>query len=595
MMTSKQIEELAVNAVKDYFTFSETISPYISDNDKEPCWDGNLYLYSSKDKDNDSLLGRIPVQVKGKQWVKSLSDKKEIKYPVSLTNLKNYKRDGGIIYFVVVIKDRERTIYYAKLAPLDLKKYINIGNNQKQVSITLSVLPEYEIDVDFDFRNFYTDCKTQTGNVDNSVRIEDVVKHENFNLKFFINGIVPNQQNIPLYLSKHKVYLYTETTDDFNMKCLRPIGDGQFQMNVIETVPATICINGVCYYKNFKRMHQADGGVIIHIGECLKLGFPPVGTNLQPKVEFKVNAQKLTDWITQAQFALAIMENEELHIEGHKLKVIPSCENHFYEWCKKKLEFALEMQKLMTILNVNKELHIQDLKENEELMMKLLIDAIVYRKEVAIKQELNHVFTTQIANIILALSATKTPNGKYRIYSYKNIENLDRVYYTDSSTDIPRETSIYSWFQKEGFSQVSNIDYEDIVPSYQKILSRNESLPQRANNDMLMMIMAYDETKDKRLLEASKQLCEWLLGLNCPELDETYTINLYQIKKRLGCISEDDCKHILQLAERTTGMIRVACYILLEQETIAGMYLSQMEEVEQEFFKSLPIYSLCKQ
>lgn len=101
-MVSKQIEDIAAHTVSLYFSKSNTVSPYIATNDKEPCWDGNLYLYTNPDKTNASLYGRIPVQVKGKTF-KSEKIKNEIKYTVSYVNLNNYKRDGGILYFVVGI------------------------------------------------------------------------------------------------------------------------------------------------------------------------------------------------------------------------------------------------------------------------------------------------------------------------------------------------------------------------------------------------------------------------------------------------------------------------------------------------------------
>ena len=44
-MNSNRIESLAVNAVEDYFTKIERINPMIPLADKEPSWDGFLYLY----------------------------------------------------------------------------------------------------------------------------------------------------------------------------------------------------------------------------------------------------------------------------------------------------------------------------------------------------------------------------------------------------------------------------------------------------------------------------------------------------------------------------------------------------------------------
>lgn len=66
-MNSNRIESLAVNAVEDYFTKIEQINPTIPVGDKEPSWDGFLYLYSDDSMKKDSLIWLIPIHVKGKQ------------------------------------------------------------------------------------------------------------------------------------------------------------------------------------------------------------------------------------------------------------------------------------------------------------------------------------------------------------------------------------------------------------------------------------------------------------------------------------------------------------------------------------------------
>ena len=47
-MNSRQIEQIAVNAVKDIFLQSEIFNPCIPDNDREPIWDGFIYNSSLK-------------------------------------------------------------------------------------------------------------------------------------------------------------------------------------------------------------------------------------------------------------------------------------------------------------------------------------------------------------------------------------------------------------------------------------------------------------------------------------------------------------------------------------------------------------------
>ena len=61
----KAIEEKALNYFKSFIEDSKVISQYLDENDKEPCWDGHLYLYSDGKHDKKNLLGRVPVQIKG--------------------------------------------------------------------------------------------------------------------------------------------------------------------------------------------------------------------------------------------------------------------------------------------------------------------------------------------------------------------------------------------------------------------------------------------------------------------------------------------------------------------------------------------------
>ena len=94
-MNSIQIETLAVNAVKDSILMSDYLIPFINDNDKEPSWDGKVYIYKDKNCTKDNLIGRLPVQVKGKEC-DDLS-KEEISYSMNVVDLNNYLDDGGAI------------------------------------------------------------------------------------------------------------------------------------------------------------------------------------------------------------------------------------------------------------------------------------------------------------------------------------------------------------------------------------------------------------------------------------------------------------------------------------------------------------------
>ncbi|MDD4413451.1 MAG: hypothetical protein PHR14_02690 [Oscillospiraceae bacterium] len=43
-LSAKAIEMLSTNAVKDSIAMSGFLEPFIADNDKEPSWDGHVYI-----------------------------------------------------------------------------------------------------------------------------------------------------------------------------------------------------------------------------------------------------------------------------------------------------------------------------------------------------------------------------------------------------------------------------------------------------------------------------------------------------------------------------------------------------------------------
>ncbi|MCD7772063.1 MAG: DUF4365 domain-containing protein [Oscillospiraceae bacterium] len=135
-MDNIAIENFAISAVKDSILMSEYLNPYISDNDKEPSWDGHIYIYDKKGKKKEDLIGRVPVQVKG--TLKDDLSKDKISYPMEVADLRNYLRDGGVILFVVYINYSDesihRKIYYFELTPINLRMLI--PNDIKQVCRT---------------------------------------------------------------------------------------------------------------------------------------------------------------------------------------------------------------------------------------------------------------------------------------------------------------------------------------------------------------------------------------------------------------------------------------------------------------------------
>ena len=114
-LDKKAIETFSVNAVRDSIVMTDYLDQFIADNDKEPSWDGFVYIYKEKEKKKDQLKGRIPVQVKGTE--KDDLSKEAIAFPIAIADLNNYLNDGGVMFFVVYIGHGGlmKQIYYVAL------------------------------------------------------------------------------------------------------------------------------------------------------------------------------------------------------------------------------------------------------------------------------------------------------------------------------------------------------------------------------------------------------------------------------------------------------------------------------------------------
>jgi hypothetical protein len=103
-MNSKDIEVLAVNAVRSSIAITDFLEPFIPDNDKGPSFDGYISIYDNKSKKKSAHTRRVPVQVKGSELKPPRSfEAKEVFFPVKMIDLRAYLYEGGIIFFLCML------------------------------------------------------------------------------------------------------------------------------------------------------------------------------------------------------------------------------------------------------------------------------------------------------------------------------------------------------------------------------------------------------------------------------------------------------------------------------------------------------------
>ena len=270
-MDSKKIEELAAIAVKGSILKTDTLSPFITENDKTPSWDGYILLYNDSNNKKSSILGRVDVQIKGE--LSSNFQKKEISHSADVADLINYKNGGGAIYFVVNInkKDYSKTkIYYDALTPVKLNSILNNIGNKKHKTIYLKEFPNDKHAITTIFFNFYQDCIKQYSFKDiPPLKLEEISKRDDVKeITFTTTVFAPNdiyKSPIDVFHS-NDIYLYAKIGESPILHPIECISQIEFSSNT--NFP--ILVDSDIFYENAKIISGKDY-LIVKIGNSITI------------------------------------------------------------------------------------------------------------------------------------------------------------------------------------------------------------------------------------------------------------------------------------------------------------------------------------
>lgn len=160
-ISKKDIEERALLKFKEFLVYSKRMSQYLSENDKEPTWDGHIYLYSCNHKIKENQIGRIPVQVKGTEVIRFKRTK--FKFSIDTVDLKAYLLEPTV--YVVCQEKRgsmDRELFYRFLLPETVKKILSGHKGQASVSVLMKPLSDSDTFAEM-LQMFLTDRPKQLG------------------------------------------------------------------------------------------------------------------------------------------------------------------------------------------------------------------------------------------------------------------------------------------------------------------------------------------------------------------------------------------------------------------------------------------------
>ena len=583
------IEKLATSTIVDSISLTDVLSPFINDGDKEPSWDGNIYIYEDKKK-NKKGIKKVPVQVKGEER-KRVPPKKKPKYSVKITDLDNWLNDGGIMLFVVLIDEsgENKAIYYSALVPVLIRQLKRFAKGKKSLSVPLKEFPTDNNKKVGVLLDFYDHKQKQTSFANAPLyTVEELAKEgvlENITITATGYGKRDEIDVESLFL-QNDVYLYANVKGS---SAPQPLPDVPMDIHIGKDVIGDVKVKDKVFYSGYRIVRYAEG-FDIHIGKSMTFKIVPEKKN--GTLNFKIRGT-LSDYIRDTECIIAIIENKEITINGAKFP-FDDMGNADAEQYRQNLLYYKDVKKMLDLLGVKKELECENLSDQDQNNIRNFTNALVLGRDIGFpgcKEDMLY-GRFKLANLTILIWANRLKENEkaFQLQSYFSDHKIALFEGKDKKGKKPYPITHYALLRKMDFLDAVNIDYEKIVED----LSQNDTstiVTEQIILFMLEMLKAYDEqkTKDEELLKTAEAYCDWLID-NAENSADIMALNHLQIIRRRRDLEETEISQLNELRKTSTDpSVKCGANILLGRMESAQDCFDEMGEKEKERFIDYPI------
>lgn len=595
-LDNKAIETLSVNAVKNSIVTSEFLDQFIADNDKEPSWDGFVYIYGDKSKKKSNLKGRMPVQVKGTEC--DDHSKETISFSMTTVDLKNYLYDGGCVLFVVYLGNCGITnkIYYAELTPIKLRQLLGEAKEQDNKTVHLKEFPSDNNKKATIFLNCLQNCQKQAsfkeGKLFSLEELEEQGVLENIVIPVSAVGITDPQ----MALIKNEVYLYAKIKGS---SIPQPVDLLPQDVQTEQIIDALVTIDDKVFYTNYRIIKSAKE-IIVCYGDSLIIR---LNENNRPcKMNYK-NSDRIRVLAKDLDFMLAYLDKGYFKVNDIRIPFDydgMDSSNFDIEKEREHLDFAKDVVRVLNMLGCSEDIDIKDMGDEDWRNLNRLVIAFLEKKPVrGLKEDLPPVVCINVGKLKFAVCLKQCEEkDTYEMYDFFKTD-LSVAFEDRNIAGKMLPISQFSILHEKDFLTLSNINFDVLLPSFQKVEHHHETF-NRANGFLLDLLNAYDKakgTKKEKILKACRDFSEWISEAPEDELDyQIKTLNTLQTIKRWRDFNIDEISALYAMVENkdTREDCIAGAYLLLGIQQAAEIHFAKLSEEEQKNFKEYPIYHFWK-
>ena len=592
MLGTKDIEELATGAVKRYFNTCPLISPQIQENDKTPDWDGFLALYKTKKDVRNNYIGRLGVQVKGKEVTKF---KEKETFSIEKIFLNNARNEGFIFFVVEVKEDETSKIFYKKMAPIEIRKELStFAPNGKTRSMSFEPLSMDKSLIEIQLMGFQSDCIKQSSFASSEeFNIENLKNANEYEWTFSFQG---NKANFTEdWFNGFKTFLYAKTKDGYEI----PVGNGPMtvkipELNVDYKVKVIIDNEVVCdSYEMIKR--KEDISYKLH--DLLIFTSETNSSTNERKSTIEVIANSTKQQIRANEIYKKLVEYGSIIFGNNNIEIKVTNKAKLISNLEERISELRIHQTVLDYLNVKIDIDYSIFTHEDNFSINQLYKALIEHKPIGLSNP-KPIFKLTFANINVLLTCTSDNNGKYFL---ENAFSSSLIQVSQGSNEDSFQVPVFSYLEEKGYIIFDNIPYGNIVSEYDKYAAIDSRTITQANLNLLEMLKATDElklqeniTKSAYTLNAADQLSKWILSKNQEdEMINIHIINCMQIIKRQRKYNDDELSKLKEIANSGTTMIKAAAYLLLDNLSVFQYIFNSLSQEEQEQFMDFPIYTFA--
>ncbi len=576
--SNNNIDDMAVGALIAYIGSCPYLESNINYNDKEILWDGDIKVFSNKDKHSvETFSDRIPVQIKGHNVTRYKSKNKST-YSVPRINLQKYQKDDGILFFEVEIKNNTNfRIYYKCLLPSNIEKILSLNGDSKSVSISFEHLDHTNPTQIKEICDFFIKHR----NKQKGKKIVDISNLKNIK-ELQIEGF-STIHHASVFDENNLIYANIDGSESpviFNGK-----------LSIAGKINQKISVNGVQYFSNFSATQTSENEITYHFGNCLDIHIERRNHNKYNfTIRFNGDSITFADVLNEKDFLNAFLccgkidvdDKDFIAFNKDKEKGFKQFINETQEKITSIVSISDTLKKLGSPLDLvvsNVSMKQRKILFSVENMMagNGKIDAPGYRR-IAVADRHLMVFCGMIEDKSVCINAFDPS----LVDEYKFATYIDNVGYLDVPPYIDID-NIGVFFSALNFNK-------DVFIRSIRTWNVHKELQSFSTNFLIKVLLYYDDNSKDDILEIAEAFCQ---NPSIAEDNPEMIINKYQVIKRRRSLTDEELDIIIKEKDnnKEDSMFLCCACLLLESIPEFELYFKKMTKKEQETFIEFPI---CK-